>query len=214
MLLQPRHGRWMHPFETWKLEGYYGPPDQKAGALFSSNDGQTWDEWSIVADYPTGQLCYWDQMYTQLADRRIYTMLWVHRYSTSEDTPNHYVISVDKGQTWGLPIATNLKGQVCCPIPLADGRVATIYDHRREPQGIRVALSEDLKHFVDVLTVFGVGSKATLGQSQSDNFLAEHLLITFIKPGCIQLPAGDILIWYWCTVNSVTHTRWARLQLQ
>ena len=44
MLLQLRHSRWMYPFETWKPEGYCGPPDQKAGALFSSNDGQTWDE--------------------------------------------------------------------------------------------------------------------------------------------------------------------------
>ena len=41
MLLQPRHGRWMYAFETWKPERYCGPPDQKAGALFSSNDGQT-----------------------------------------------------------------------------------------------------------------------------------------------------------------------------
>ena len=214
MLLQLRYGRWMYPFETWKPEGYCGPPDQKAGALFSSNDGQTWDEWSIVADDHSGQLCYWDQMCTQLADGRIYTMLWVHRYGTNEDASNHYVLSVDEGRTWSLPVATNLKGQVCCPIALADGRVAAIYNHRREPQGIRVALSEDLKRFVDVLTVFDAGSEATLGQSQSDNFLAEHLLIAFGKPGGIQLPDGDILVWYWCTVNGVTHTRWARLQLQ
>ena len=153
-------------------------------------------------------------MCTQLADGRIYTMLWVHRYGTSEDASNHYVLSVNEGRTWSLPVATNLKGQVCCPIALADGRMAAIYNHRREPQGIRVALSEDLKHFVDVLTVFDAGSEATLGQSQSDNFLAEHLLIAFGKPGGIQLPDGDILVWYWCTVNGVTHTRWARLQLQ
>ena len=41
MLLQLRHSRWMYPFETWKPEGYCSPLDQKAGALFSSNDGQT-----------------------------------------------------------------------------------------------------------------------------------------------------------------------------
>ena len=101
--------------------------------MFSSNDGQTWDEWSIVADDPSNQLCYWDQTCTQLADGRIYTMLWVHHYGTSEDASNHYVLSVDEDQTWSLTAATNLKGQVCCPIALADGSVAAIYNYRREP---------------------------------------------------------------------------------
>ena len=68
---------------------------------------------------------------------------------------------MDEGQTWSLPVKTNLKGQVCCSIALADGRVAAIYNYRREPQGIRVALSEDLRHFVDVLTVFDASSEAT-----------------------------------------------------
>ena len=66
-------------------------------------------------------------MCTQLADGRIYNMLWVHRYGTSDDASNHYVLSVDEGQTWSLPVATNLRRQVCCPIALADGRVAAIY---------------------------------------------------------------------------------------
>ena len=70
-------------------------------------------------------------MCTQLADGRIYTMLWVHRYGTSDDASNHYVLSVDEDQTWSLTAATNLKGQVCCPIALADDRVAAIYNHRR-----------------------------------------------------------------------------------
>ena len=87
-------------------------------------------------------------------------MLWVHRYGTSDDesTPR---TSVDEGQTWSLPVKTNLKGQVCCSIALADDRVAAICNYRREPQGIRVALSEDLRHFVDVLTVFDASSEAT-----------------------------------------------------
>ena len=36
--------RWMYPLETWKPEGYEGPPDQKAAAVFSADQGQTWGE--------------------------------------------------------------------------------------------------------------------------------------------------------------------------
>ena len=45
-----------------------------------------------------------------------------------------------------------------------------------------------------MLTVFDAGSEATLGQAQNDNFLAEHLLIAFGKPGGVSLPDGDTLI--------------------
>ena len=41
-LLQLAPDRWMYPFETWKPSGYEGPPDQKAGAVFSSDQGRTW----------------------------------------------------------------------------------------------------------------------------------------------------------------------------
>lgn len=213
-LLQLSPDRWMYPFETWKPAGYSGPPDQKAGALLSSDRGQTWDEWVVVADDSSGQLCYWDQMCAQLSDGRIYTMLWVHRYGTDEDAPNHYTLSDDGGRTWSPPQTTNLQGQVCCPIPLADGRVAALYNHRRFPQGIRLALSDDLRTFTDACTVFDAGHEATLGRAQSANFLAEHLLIAFGKPGGIQLDDGNLLVWFWCTVGGVTHTRWARLSLR
>ncbi len=213
-LLQLADGRWMYPFETWKPEGYSGPPDQKAAALFSPDQGKTWNEWSVVADDRSGSLCYWDQMCAQLTDGRIYTMLWTHRYGTSTDAPNHYVVSDDAGRTWSPPCATNLLGQVCCPIALPDGRVAALYNHRHHPQGVRLAISEDLRHFDDALAVFDAGSEATLGEAQSENFLAEHLLIAFGKPGGIQLADGDVLVWYWCTTSGITHTRWARLRLQ
>ena len=38
-LLQIAPDRWMYPLETWKPVGYDGPPDQKALALFSSDQG-------------------------------------------------------------------------------------------------------------------------------------------------------------------------------
>lgn len=215
-LLTPAPDRWLYPVETWKPEGWSGPPDQKAALLVSADQGRTWGDFTIVADDPTGHLLYWDQMNALLPDGRLYTLLWTHVYSTRDDLENHFVLSENQGRTWSSPEPTNLAGQVCAPIPLTDGRVAAVYNHRREPQGIRVAVSADLRSF-DLdhqVVVFDAGAEATLGVPGSDNFLAEHLLIGFGKPGGMQLSDGQILVYFWCTAGGITHTRWARIQVE
>jgi len=214
-LLQLALDRWMYPLETWKPEGYQGPPDQKAAAVFSTDLGGTWSDFTVVADDPTGRLLWWDQMNALLPDGRIYTLLWTHCYGTSADLTNHYVVSADQGRTWSAPAPTNLRGQVCTPIPLPDGRVAAIYNHRHDPQGIHVALTADLTTY-DLereVVVFDAGAEATLGKTTHDNFLAEHMLIAFGKPGGTLLPGGDLLTWFWCTSQGVTHTRWVQLHV-
>ena len=213
-LVQFSPTRWMFPFETWKPEGYDGPPDQKAAAVFSEDEGASWGELTVIADDRSGRLLWWDQLNARLADGRLYVMLWNHVYGTKEDRSVHWVVSDDQGKTWSDPQPTNLSGQVCCPIAMADGRVAAIYNHRLEPQGIRLAVSEDLAQFDhrSEVVVFDAGSEATLGETEHENFLAEHMLIAFGKPHGTQLRSGDLMTSFWCTVEGVTHTRWVRLR--
>ena len=72
--------------------------------------------------------------------------------------------------------------------------MAAIYNFRHDPQGIRVALSDDLESFdlgrIEVV-VFDAGAEATLGEPETDNFLAEHMQIAFGKPGGIRLADGE-----------------------
>ena len=214
-LLQLSPDRWMYPLETWKPQGCEGVPDQKAMAVFSSDQGETWGELTTVADDPNGRLLYWDQMCSLLPDGRIYTLIWTHVYGTHDDLDSHWTLSTDQGRTWSPPRPTNLQGQVSTPIPLADGRVAAIYNHRSDPQGIRVALTENLERF-DVereIVVFDAGAEATLGAPETENFLSEHMQIAFGKPGGVLLADGTLLLHFWCTTAGVTHTRWLRLEV-
>ncbi len=214
-LLQLSRDRWMYPLETWKPEGLAGPPDQKAAAVFSSDQGRSWGDLTVVADDTSGRILWWDQMCSVLPDGRLHSLLWTHKYGTSEDLNNHWVVSEDLGRSWTVPRPTNLRGQVCAPIPLPDGRVAAIYNYRHEPQGIHVAITEDLSNFdlENETVVFDAGAEATLGEPQHENFLAEHMLIAFGKPGGVLLPDGDIMTYFWCTSQGITHTRWARLKV-
>ncbi len=207
--------RWMYPLETWKPEGYEGLPDQKAAAVFSADQGITWGEFTVFADDPDGKLLWWDQRNSVMPDGRIYALIWTHLYGTSEDLNNHWMISEDQACTWTQPEPTNLRGQCCTPIALSDGSVAAVYNFRHDPQGIRVALTEDLSTYDldNEVVVFDAGREATLGNPDHENFLAEHMLIAFGRPGGVLLSDGDLLTYFWCTVDGVTHTRWARLSV-
>ncbi len=212
-LLAVAPDRWLYGLETWKPEGYDGPPDQKAALVVSRDQGRTWGELTVVADDRSGKVLYWDQMNCNLPDGRIYTMFWTHKYGTNNDLRNHWSVSSDGGRTWSEPRATNLPGQVCSPIALADGRVAAVYNHRIEPQGIRVAISEDLEHFdrENEVVVFDAGAEALLGVPESDAFFAQHQKIGFGKPAGHRAADGTIVTYFWCTSQGVTHTRWVRL---
>jgi len=74
-----------------------------------------------------------------------------------------------------------------------------------------VALSEDLATFDTEreLVVFDAGTEATLGEPSHQNFLAEHMLIAFGKPGASSLATATCWSTSWYTTQGVTHTRWA-----
>lgn len=213
-LLQISPTRWMYPFETWKPDGYEGPVDQKAGAVFSSDEGRTWSEMRIMADDQEGPKTFCDPMNAALPDGRLYTMLWTRTWGTVDDGDLnvHFVISDDEGRTWSKPEPTNIRGQLCGPIPLADGRVAAIYNHREEPEGVRVAISEDLREF-DLdgeVTIFDALGE-TYTASAADEFIDKHQKVAFGRPWGKAVSDDQILTWFWCTRDGITHTRCVRL---
>ena len=211
-LLQLAPDRWMYPMETWKPVGCDGPPDQKAIALFSSDQGRTWGELTVVADDPTGEMNWWDHAATVMPGGRIYNMVWAHRYRAVEDLPNHWLESSDQGRTWSEPRPTNLMGQMCVPIALPDGRIAAVYSYRREPQGVRVALSDDGRQFDvdDQVVAFDAGAEAILGNPEPTS-LALNMAQGFGRPGGKLLPDGTLLVYCWGTVDGLSHGRWLRI---
>ena len=205
----------MYPLETWKPEGYVGPPDQKAAAVFSSDQGRVMGRVHRRRrrynrqDPLVGPDVLRPPRRPHLHPHLDSPLRHVQRPRTT--TGPSPTTRAARGRNRG---PTNLRGQVCTPIPLPDGRVAAIYNFRHEPQGIHVALTEDLETFDTdgEVVVFDAGAEATLGAPETDNFLAEHMQIAFGKPGGVLLDDGAIMTYFWCTVAGITHTRWVRLR--
>ncbi len=214
LVLRFPSGRWLYPFETGKPIGAEEFPTLIAGASASADRGKTWNETTRVASDPHGQTFYYDQASCILSDDRAYTTLWTYAPETNEHLNNTFVISEDEGRTWSEPQETNLRGQCCVPMPLPDGRVAAIYNYRHEPQGVHVALSEDLINFDtdNEVVIFDAGDAATIKEARSDAALDMNMVIGFGRPFGMTLSNGDLYTAFWCTREGVTHTRWARLR--
>jgi len=210
MALDP--DRWMYPLQTGMPKGA-ARRDHKAATVFSRDGDRTWGEFTVVADDPGGRIEYHDQNHTVLPDGRLYTMFWTVDDREQADLANHWAVSSDLGRGWSEPQPTNLRGQVCCPMALADGGVAAIYNYRRKPQGIRLAVSYDLSEYdlEHELVVFDAACETTTGKAASDTVLNKNLKIAFGRPNGVRLPDGDLLVSYWCTREGVTHSRWARV---
>lgn len=207
---------WLFPLECMKATGDAGNDSCMSAAVFSHDQGQSWGDFTIVASDPEGKVFYADQRNCLLDDGRIYTMFWVLDLENDRDLRNHWAVSEDRGKTWSAAAATNLPGQVCSPIPLSDGRVAALYNDRIDPhQGIKLAISEDLTNFdtANEMTVFDPGRETTTGSPAQDTALARNLTIGFGRPDGIRLEDDTLLTFFFGTVDGVTHTRWARIEV-
>lgn len=216
-LIQISDDRWMFPVQLNSPKHHYdGPSHHGAALLFTADQGETFDEFTILAQDPDGLIEYHDQFGILLADGSLYTMLWAVDTRANADLTNHWVSSDDGGRTWSNPAPTNLRGQVCAPIGLADGRIAAIYNYRHEPQGIHLAWARDPSTFdtASEVAVFQAGREVAVGRPKDEHFLSKNEKIAFGRPNGVGLADGTILTWFWCTIGGVTHTRWARVAVE
>ena len=209
-------GRWLYPFETGRPLGCKAESRDVAGAVVSPDRGRTWEETVVVASDASGRHHYYDQAACVLPDGRACALLWTHDGTARQDINNHVTLSDDQGRTWSEPRPANLRGQCCVPVALPDGRVAAVYNYRHEPQGVRVALSEDFVTFdtQNEVVIFDAGDDAVVSEARSDSALDVNLTIGFGRPFGTALPNGDLYMTFWCAREGITHTRWVRLCVQ
>src|ERR1041385_3421672 len=135
-------------------------------------------------------------------------------HDTKTDTSMQTTIGwSDDGHSWTEPRPTPLWGFLTLPLVLSDGRLLAVYNHRRDPQGIRCALSEDggLTWNLDSEYVLWdqrarrvVGEKASESQYRQweGNVLTEMFpSFQFGVPHPIQLDDGSVFISFYATLE-------------
>lgn len=213
-------GRWLAIFDRFKSYDDDGPYQPLMLGFLSADHGATWSDPFPVADGAPEGKGFWHGRTIVLNDGRLYTLFWAADMTDQArgavDLTNHASIATSDASIWPMPRPTNLPGQTNFPAQLPDGTFAAIYTWRESEQpGTMVVLSEDgfqwdLQHQVRVWDATGWTHIGIAAQGKYPN---SHDTIAFGAPTLHPLPDGDLYATWWCTFASITHIRWARLQV-
>jgi hypothetical protein len=208
------------PYEHWKE--YDDPtPGRPAALLRLSHDGgKTWPTYATVAADPANGRYYWDQrLAVQPSSQRLVAMFWTHDPLAGRDVDVHIAWGSPDGRRWQAPVGTGLAGQHCQPVSLGGDDLAAAYVHRRDPPGIRVALSRDFGQSWDRAAEVAIyessaGAEAGVAEPREiADYWDDMIKWRFGHPRGIQLPSGDLLVVYYAGNDHTTSVRWARLTI-
>ena len=128
------------PDGTWLLPLCGQSVDDQQDRVFvvrSYDRGETWVHPSTVAHDPDGKISFGEPPLLRLPSGRLLTLM------RTTDGYLYQAFSEDDGWTWQGIKRTPIWGHPCQLVSLWSGRVLCTYGYRREPFGIRAALSED-----------------------------------------------------------------------
>lgn len=210
-------GRWMQIFETWHHFDEPGPLHIKNFTQFSNDKGRTWSNPQFLPGSSDTRLMYSHSQFVKLSDGRFCATQWTQDVGGQVNHGLYLTFGDAKGNTWTQPRATGLRGQSSCVGEVRPGTLVVTYTCREgDHPGIYVALSEDGgKTFNQArqVNVWDAAGRSMLGEIHPDRYPASHDNQAFGKPDTAVLPCGDILSSWWCTHDSVTQVRFARLRV-
>ena len=211
-------GSWFLGAETWKAWDDTSPLHAKGYAIFSRDEGNSWQD---RIDYPSAAdttRMFSHSQYRTMRDGGICATQWAQSIGGQKDHDLHFVRSDETATNWTAPQPTGLPGQTSCIGDLGDDRFVVTYSRRASGEkvkpGIMVALSEDGARTWNIenqAMVWDPVGQEYLDVTHKPTYPASHDNIAFGKPEMAVLPCGDIIATWWCTQACVTHVRCARL---
>jgi hypothetical protein len=220
-VIELRDGRWLATFDAWPAFDDPGPYRPRMIGLFSDDRGQTWSDMTVMADGTPDGKGFWHGRAIRLADDRLFALFWsadmTDPAAGAVDLPIHYAYADPDGRNWQTPQPTAIPGQTNCVAELPDGRLAAIYTLREsDAPGFMVVLSTDGGRTWDLARqtrAWDATGWTHIGFDRPDRYPRSHDTIAFGAPSLIVMSSGELLATWWCTLASVTHTRWARLRV-
>jgi hypothetical protein len=208
------------PFEHWKAYDDPSVGHPRALLRLSRDRGRTWRDEAVVATDPDNRLYYWDQrLAVHPRTGQLVAMFWTFNRAGNHDVPIHIAWGTADGRDWTEPRATTLDGQHCQPVALGGDVLTAVYSHRRNPPGIRLALSRDFGKTwdsTDEIEVYGSGAgeepNATGAGSGRDYWNAMGAW-QFGHPRGIALPHGQVFVVFYAGEGATRSARWARVEV-
>ena len=188
-------GTWLLP-----LNGHCAPgePDRVYVAR-STDGGRTWGRPSTVAYDPERQRAFHEPPMIRLSSGKLLIVMRTHAYPDRDGSEYLYqAFSTDGGWVWQGLKRTPFWGYPSHLLELRSGRVLCTYGYRREPFGVRAAISEDEGETWDAdneIVIRDDGPHRDLGYPAAVQLNDGRVLVTYYFPDTdgIRYIAGSIL---------------------
>jgi hypothetical protein len=132
-------GRWLAPAGLLPDPEHLG---EKVIVAESCDEGKSWNNTYTVFADPEGQKGFFEQKIIETEPGKLLAFAWTVKMGCYSDLCNHFAWSNDGGHSWSNANPTTIPGQTLSPYWLGGNRFLLIYNHRKDPQGIKVALAE------------------------------------------------------------------------
>jgi len=208
-----KDGRWILPTSTWRRWDGFCPDGMKAVALFSSDNGRSWNEWSAVMDSSADKIMYWESKILEMQDGRLMAVAWAYDQSRNVDLPNQFAVSTDGGKNWSAPESTELFGQTLTPLLMPDGSILSVY-RRIDRPGLWAVLSRlDGRRWTNSEQTPLWGADSGSLTSHTENMAANFNVLKFGAPCLLLQPDGAVFVAFWCYEECVSVIRWFKLEV-
>ena len=138
-ILELADGRWLAPATVLADERRLG---EKVVTMESADHGETWGNEHTVLRDPAGENGFFEQKLIEYAPGKLLACAWAVKLGSYTDLDNHFALSDDGGRTRSEPKPLPTSGQTLTPLHLGGADFLFVYNQRRQPQGIRLALAE------------------------------------------------------------------------
>jgi len=135
--------RWACQFEVNKHYHDTRPWRHSSMLMFSSDRGQTWNEFVVVTNDPANRFFYWDQRLAFIGEKRMLGLFWTYDNRKAVYLNIHARESLDDGRRWSAIWDTGVPGQPAAPVRLKDDRIAMVYVDRTSVPAIKARISSD-----------------------------------------------------------------------
>jgi hypothetical protein len=220
-VIELENGSWLAIFDRWHGWEEEKPFKPRMLGLFSRDRGNTWGEMVIVADGEAEGKGFWHGKVIRLKDDRLFSLFWTADMTRPEegpiDLPLHCSFVDNPGVDWPVPQTTGIPGQTHWPVELSDGTVCAVYTMRESDHpGFMCVLSHDGGRSWNIgeqVRLWDSTGWTHIGIPIPDQYPRSHDMIAFGAPTLLATMDNELYASWWCTFNSLTHVRWARLRV-
>lgn len=192
-------GRWLAPSTLLTDKDHLG---EKVIVRESRNEGLTWEnEYTVFSD-KAAKRGFFEKKIIETAPGRLIAFAWTVELGTYKDFNNHFVSSDDGGCTWCKPQPTAISGQTLTPLCLGGEKFLLIYNCRKSPQGIKLAIADISGNACRVLEDEYLWQPANSGDSMKKG-IDSFDDFAFGLPSVVRLDTEIFLAVFWCKENGI-----------